>query len=178
MEIPGRRKLLPRVDKSAPIWYSMVHSLRMSGGPDAYSSKGSFPFWTVGDPMRRPVGVVLILAIWLGPLLAVLQASDASRLPPCCRRDGAHHCAMSDAVRARMVQAASGKPGLTAPAHCPLYPNGVFAAEAPTYGLAASAGGVPTFFFVENSPAAIRAAAHRSLRPTLADRAPPGPISS
>jgi len=65
-----------------------------------------------------------MLLFGLGPLTATLQADDDSRLPACCRRAGAHHCAMSDAMIAQMVQPSESKdPAWTLPDHCPLYPQ-------------------------------------------------------
>ena len=60
--------------------------------------------------MRRALTIFLILNLWLGPLAAILPASDESRLPPCCRRHGAHHCAMAARMAALMDMATSGKP--------------------------------------------------------------------
>jgi hypothetical protein len=74
--------------------------------------------------MRRFVGVFLILLFWLGPLAAVLPASEESRLPPCCRRHGAHHCAMYLRMMAMAAEAASGgTPIVTAPVTCPCFPG-------------------------------------------------------
>ena len=75
--------------------------------------------------VRRGISIFLILFFWLGPLAAMLPASDGdSRLPPCCRRHGAHHCAMSMRMAALMSQATSGgKPIFTAPLTCPYFPG-------------------------------------------------------
>jgi hypothetical protein len=75
--------------------------------------------------MRRGFSIFLILLFWLGPLAALLPAGDDdSRLPICCRRHGAHHCAMSTRMAALMSQAASGgKPVFTAPPTCPFFPG-------------------------------------------------------
>ncbi|MGB7548225.1 MAG: hypothetical protein WBM14_10785, partial [Terracidiphilus sp.] len=86
--------------------------------------------------MRRVLSIFLVLLFGLGPLSATLEASDDARLPPCCRRHGAHHCAMAEAMIARMAQAASGTPAFTAPSHCPFYPTNASAILAPVYALA------------------------------------------
>jgi hypothetical protein len=52
-----------------------------------------------GGSMQRwiAISVVVLLAL---PVLLPLVSSDAeAHLPPCCRRDGRHHCAMMDALR-------------------------------------------------------------------------------
>ncbi len=87
--------------------------------------------------MRRALSILLVLFFGLGPLATALQASDDSRLPACCRRNGAHHCAMADAALARVAQAA-GLPAFSAPTHCPLYPRGLATAVAPVHAMAAS----------------------------------------
>jgi hypothetical protein len=70
--------------------------------------------------MRRWLAIVLILFFGFGPLASAVEASDESRLPPCCRRHGAHHCAMMARWRAQMD---SGKPSVGAPSTCPLFPG-------------------------------------------------------
>lgn len=90
--------------------------------------------------MRRGLAILLVLFFGLGPLAATLQASDESRLPDCCRRHGAHHCAMSDAMRSQMAGPASdSKAAFTAPTHCPFYPGSALAALAHRQALAGSA---------------------------------------
>lgn len=75
--------------------------------------------------MRRVLSIALALLFSLGPLAATFRASDDTRLPACCRRHGAHHCAMSDDAMARGIEGnAASKPSFAAPSHCPLYPHG------------------------------------------------------
>ena len=45
--------------------------------------------------MRRAISIFLILFFWLGPLETLLPGGEDARLPACCRRHGAHHCAMT-----------------------------------------------------------------------------------
>jgi len=123
--------------------------------------------------MRRGLSIFLVLFFGLGPLSAAFQASDDSRLPPCCRRHGAHHCVMS---YARMAQAASGKPILTAPSHCPQYPSGSCVAVSPIHALAPSAESSPVLLAQDHSPVAALAAARMSQLRTHADRGPPASI--
>lgn len=87
--------------------------------------------------MRRALSILLVIFFGLGPLTATLQGADDSSLPACCRRNGAHHCAMADAASARVVVASSsGRPILSTPTHCPLYPHGAPAAVPPVHALA------------------------------------------
>jgi hypothetical protein len=74
--------------------------------------------------MRRGFSILLILVFGLGPLSATLQAKDESYLPACCRRNGAHHCAMAVQM-ARMLAPLSRdtRPAFTVPLTCPYYPG-------------------------------------------------------
>ena len=65
--------------------------------------------------MRRFISIAMVLLFWLGPLSALAPGSDDSQLPACCRRHGAHHCAMSTDVGSVAAHV------FTAPAHCPQY---------------------------------------------------------
>lgn len=89
--------------------------------------------------MRRTLAWLLMLLFSVGPLTATLQGDDDSRLPACCRRHGAHHCAMSEAMRAQMTQSAqTADPAWTAPDRCPFYPQHLAANVAPQSAIAAS----------------------------------------
>lgn len=88
--------------------------------------------------MRRALSILLVLFFGLGPLSATLPGSDDARLPACCRRNGAHHCAMSDALLARMIETVLGQPIISAPAHCPMYPGNVHALLPPGHALASA----------------------------------------
>ncbi|HET6170850.1 MAG TPA: hypothetical protein VFE01_11745 [Terracidiphilus sp.] len=89
--------------------------------------------------MQRALAISLILFFGIGPLAGTLDAGDDVRLPPCCRRHGAHHCAMSDALMARMVEAPSSPPFFSAPTHCPFFPTGSSAIPASIHALAPTA---------------------------------------
>ena len=69
--------------------------------------------------MRKLVAILLLAVFGLPlalPLLAQGGIEDAG-LPACCRRNGAHHCAMSMAQRS---QTPAGAPAISAPAErCP-----------------------------------------------------------
>jgi len=128
--------------------------------------------------MRRWLSIFLILFFWLGPLAATLPGSDDdSRLPPCCRRHGAHNCAMSTRMRAMMADAASGStPAFTAPVTCPYFP-GYTAGPAPaTHALAAFGVSLPMLPAQAHSPATARGAARLSQIRTRAGRGPPASI--
>lgn len=70
--------------------------------------------------VRRIASILLVLLFGLGPVSPLLEAEDA-RLPACCRGNGAHHCAMSAALMARMLHAEQRTHGFSAPRACPLY---------------------------------------------------------
>jgi len=83
--------------------------------------------------MRRGFSILLIAIFGFGPL-SVLVDSEEANLPPCCRRHGAHHCAMYMRMVAMQRDAASGKmPLLSTPMTCPEYPGvqALFAAPVP-----------------------------------------------
>ena len=126
--------------------------------------------------MRRALSIFLVLLFGLGPLSATLEAGEDARLPPCCRRHGAHHCAMSDATIARMIEAESVTPAFTAPAHCPYDPANLSGLMAPMHALARSTA-IPTVLLAQaHSPADPRAAACLSPDRTRAGRGPPASI--
>ena len=109
--------------------------------------------------MRRALSICLIFFFAFGPLSAVFQAGEESRLPACCRRDGAHHCAMSEDALARIVQASGATHVLTAPAHCPLYPGTAPATVSRVHA--------PTVSFSTSFALLSRAYSPRSLRPAV-----------
>jgi hypothetical protein len=120
--------------------------------------------------MRRAISILMIVFFGLGPLAVTLSASDDSRLPACCRRHGAHHCAMS----ADMMNAAeSGPPNVKAPATCPYFPGYTVAPTTTILALAAAPVSLPALIQKPHSPAAGRAAARISQMRTRANRGPP-----
>jgi hypothetical protein len=125
--------------------------------------------------MRRGISIFLILFFWLGPLAAMLPASDDnSRLPPCCRRHGAHHCAMSMRMASLISQATmGGKPIFTAPLTCPYFPGYIAGPTLTIVALAASPVSLPVLLARPHSPAAGRADARLSQVRTRAGRGPP-----
>jgi len=123
--------------------------------------------------MRRGLAIFLILLFGLSPLVAALSASDESRLPPCCRRHGAHHCAMAMRLAAMRAEVASGKPFFTTPSTCPLFPGYAAALAVAIDALAAAQVSLPVLLALPHSPASRHAAARLSQIRTRAGRGPP-----
>jgi hypothetical protein len=125
--------------------------------------------------MRRGISIFLILFFWLGPLAVMLPASDDdSRLPPCCRRHGAHHCAMSMRMTALIFQATSGgKPIFAAPLTCPYFPGTMAGPTLIIAALAPPPVSLPVLLARPHSPAAGRANVRHSQIRTRAGRGPP-----
>jgi hypothetical protein len=122
--------------------------------------------------MRRAVGVFLILLFGLGPLAEALPANAESRLPPCCRRHGAHHCVMA----ARIAQAQSlphSAPAFAPPATCPSYPGALAASTATVDALSGNATGLPTLLEQPLSAATHRLAPRQNQLLTRPNRGPP-----
>jgi len=94
--------------------------------------------------MRRALSILLVVFFSLGPLSAMLQADDDSRLPACCRRHGKHRCAMNDASAvAAMLAAPGAAPVVTAPAHCPYFPGYLAESMAPITAWAPAPAALP-----------------------------------
>ncbi len=85
--------------------------------------------------MRRALSIFLALILGIGPLAPIFGSSDDARLPACCRRLGAHHCAMSDAVKTSQSEEVSQTPIFTASSHCPTYPQSAASTIAPIHAL-------------------------------------------
>jgi hypothetical protein len=123
--------------------------------------------------MRRGVSIFLVLLFSLGPVSAALRANRDAGLPPCCRRLGAHRCAMSGAVGARVVAADSNRPILSAPSHCRYYPADSRAKLSPACGLALPSTNQLILPEQDYASAAPTRAARLSPWRTRADRGPP-----
>lgn len=123
--------------------------------------------------MRRLLSIFLVVFFSLGPLAATLEASDDARLPACCRRHGAHHCAMPAQMASMIADAASGNAVLTAPSTCPAFPASTAVTATGPQALAASSVGLPMLLAQLHSPAACRASARLSKLRTRASRGPP-----
>jgi hypothetical protein len=123
--------------------------------------------------MRRALSILLVLFFGLGPLAATLGAEEDTSLPACCRRNGAHHCAMQIGDAAKMADAASGKAGLIAPATCPSFPDYTVATASAPHALNALPVSLPGLLAQPHSPNAGHAAARLSQIRTRSGRAPP-----
>lgn len=121
--------------------------------------------------MRRIFSISLIVLLWLGPLAAVLPGVNEARLPFCCRRHGAHHCAMDgDAQAARSDGAGTT---FSAPSRCPQFPALPAATTARVFVAATGTAMGQELTADAYAPGAIRAAARAALLRTRADRGPP-----
>lgn len=69
--------------------------------------------------MRRALSILLMVLFGAGPLSFALNLSDDITLPACCRRLGAHHCAMDS----QQSQNAPGKATLKARSRCQQFPS-------------------------------------------------------
>jgi len=123
--------------------------------------------------MRRALSILLILFFGMGPLAVTLSASDDSRLPACCRRHGAHHCAMSAETAAIISAADPGTLNFKAPATCPYFPGYTVALNSTPLALAATSVSLPALLARPHSSVAARAAARLSKIRTRANRGPP-----
>jgi hypothetical protein len=90
--------------------------------------------------MRRALSILLVLAFGLGPLAPSLDLSGDASLPPCCRRHGAHHCAMAMRMAASAASAPSdASPAVSAPLTCPNYPGPAALMTGPTPAILSAA---------------------------------------
>lgn len=122
--------------------------------------------------MRRALSILLILVFAAGPLSAALPGSEDANLPPCCRRHGAHHCAM--AMRMAAMMARDSRPAFSAPLTCPYYPGLTATILTPPVALAATAAQLPELLPVSTRPLLTLHATVRSLPSrTHAGRGPP-----
>jgi len=89
--------------------------------------------------MRRGSSIFLILFFGLGPLSALVDSSADAGLPACCRRHGAHHCAMYAQTGAMgAARGIDSTPGFSAPLTCPLYHGPTFSMLMPAHAIAAA----------------------------------------
>jgi hypothetical protein len=108
----------------------------------------------------------------------VLDARDDSRLPACCRRNGAHHCAMSEDMQAALERATGSAPTFTAPATCPSFPGFALGFSTPSHALAASGSWAPVILEQARTPLAASADVRTIGIRTRSGRAPPVSLSS
>jgi len=122
--------------------------------------------------MRRGFSIFLILFFGLGPLSAFVDGSEDASLPACCRRHGAHHCAMAMQM-AVMARIADPQPSFTAPLTCPYYPGPSMTILMPAHALAAKATGLQAEPLSTPAPVAEQAEVYFATSRAHAGRGPP-----
>jgi len=129
--------------------------------------------------MRRGLSLFFALLFGLGPLALLRPDSDDASLPACCRRHGAHHCAMSARLAEMAAQAAAGKSDfLAAPSTCPQFPAVDSTSTLPVHALIVSPAAQPIPSPQPRFALAIRAAAPQAPCQTRSTRAPPSPFQA
>jgi hypothetical protein len=112
----------------------------------------------------------LILLLWLPALATLLPGEADARLPFCCRRQGAHHCAMETGGAG---EGDSSGPVFAAPSHCPLFPG----SEPATVGRVFVVAAGPAVWTAEFSRIDVRVGRREAARDgrlrTQLDRGPP-----
>ena len=119
--------------------------------------------------MRRALSISLILLLWLPAVAALMPGAGDASLPFCCRRQGAHHCAMD--AGAATPGDGSG-PAVHAPSRCPQFPNLPATVSPTSIAAVAQADGLPMVvgFY---SPFARRDAIRAGRKRVQLDRGPP-----
>jgi hypothetical protein len=123
--------------------------------------------------MRRGFSIFLILFFGLGPLSALVDSSQDAGLPACCRRHGAHHCAMSAEMAMRAEVAFDRAPSFSAPPTCPLYHGPTFSMLMPAHALTTAAAKARAECTRTPAPAFERIAALSTPSRAYAGRGPP-----
>ena len=72
--------------------------------------------------MRRVPAILLVFVFSFSLIAPALFADAESNLPACCRRDGKHHCGMTDRDMAETPSSGAAVDALRA--KCPFFPNG------------------------------------------------------
>jgi hypothetical protein len=123
--------------------------------------------------MRRGFSILLILVFGFGPLSAMVDGSEDAGLPACCRRHGAHHCAMSQG----MARVPDPRPSFTPPLTCPNYPGPTTAILMPMHALTVSATAARQADAQRHRPVARQLAEDRAPSRSHAGRGPPAILS-
>src|ERR1039458_2229529 len=124
--------------------------------------------------MRCGFFIFLIVFFGLGPLSAFVDSSADAGLPACCRRHGAHRCAMyAQIVAMRAGRGIDPTPGFSAPLTCPLYHGPTFSMLMPSHALAAVAADFHREFTRTPAPAFERMTAFSRPSRAHAGRGPP-----
>jgi len=126
--------------------------------------------------MRRILSILLIAIFGFAPLTVLAEGNGESRLPICCRRNGAHHCGMPEDAVSRIVTALAGsRHTIGAPSHCPLFPAAQNATLFPHFAPAESVAipAVSTTGRVHTSPSSRGSQPNTSPQPV---RGPPAAV--
>jgi len=123
--------------------------------------------------MYRGFSIFLILFFGMGPLSVFIDGSDEASLPPCCRRHGAHHCAMKMHMAAMAHLAPDPRPAFNVPLTCPNYPGPSITILMPSHAL--TSGQASPHIAVTHSAALIfaRNTVHEGPSRTYDGRGPP-----
>lgn len=121
--------------------------------------------------MRRALSISLILLLWLPALAVFVPGTEEARLPFCCRRQGAHHCAMEEGAAG--AQADPSVPAFKAPSKCPQFPAALPATVSPSFVVAAAPADRPAQPSGMNTGVARREAARAGQLRAQLDRGPP-----
>jgi hypothetical protein len=105
--------------------------------------------------MRRLLAITLLIAFFApAAALSLTTTGSEAGLPPCCRRHGAHHCAM----RHWMLRQADSRAPLAVPGPCPFYPVAATAPQTVSFAL----GTTPQFATMLHGTAALQAESPRT----------------
>ena len=121
--------------------------------------------------MRRALSISLILILWLPAIAAMLPGNGEARLPFCCRRSGAHHCAMDDETSS--VQNGNSSLTVKAPSRCAQFPGAIPATLSPVFVTASAPSHWPALTAGIYSRVARRDAARAGRLRAQVDRGPP-----
>jgi hypothetical protein len=122
--------------------------------------------------MRRGFSIFLILLFGLGPLSAFVDGSEDASLPPCCRRHGAHHCAMAMQMAA-MARIPDPHSAFSTLLTCPYYPGPTMTILMPVHALTAEATGIRVEMTRKFVAALAQPFAYSRASLTYAGRGPP-----
>jgi len=119
--------------------------------------------------MRRALSISLILLLCLPAVAAMLPGAGEVRLPFCCRRQGAHHCAMD----ANSAQNNGSDHIISAPSRCPQFPAAPVLTRSSAFVPTTRAAIGPALVFAAYLPGPRRDAARPGRLRAQLDRGPP-----
>ena len=125
------------------------------------------------NQMRRGFSIFLVLFFGLGPLSALVDGSEDAGLPPCCRRHGAHHCAMYAHPGHAGGLGIDPRPAVSDPLTCPHYPGPTITMLMPAHAVTAASARLRPDSWVAVAAPRYGRGAFRSPDFTHAGRGPP-----